>query len=143
MKKPARLGMGLSALMGDTQAPAAAPTAAPRTLPVEALEPSPFQARSTPDPAALAELAASIQEHGILQPILVRPKPGTAGKFQALLLRHRALAEAMAAGPERECMAWRGAGRAAVDAWAPAAAPRGNRGPGPAALHHLPPARHG
>ena len=84
MKKPARLGMGLSALMGDTQAPAAAPTAAPRTLPVEALEPSPFQARSTPDPAALAELAASIQEHGILQPILVRPKPGTAGKFQIL-----------------------------------------------------------
>lgn len=84
MKKPTRLGMGLSALMGDSQAPATTPTAAPRTLPVESLEPSPFQARSTPDPAALAELAASIQEHGILQPILVRPKPGAAGKFQIL-----------------------------------------------------------
>jgi ParB family chromosome partitioning protein len=83
MKKPARLGMGLSALMGDTS-PAPTPGGAPRTLPVEALEPSPFQARSTPDPAALAELAASIQEHGILQPILVRPKPGQAGKFQIL-----------------------------------------------------------
>ena len=85
MKKPTRLGMGLSALMGDNQAPspAAAPAAAPRTLPVEALEPSPFQARSTPDPAALAELAASILEHGILQPILVRPKPGGAGKFRS------------------------------------------------------------
>lgn len=84
MKKPARLGMGLSALMGDNAAPAPTPTGAPRSLPIEALEPSPFQARSTPDPAALAELAASIQEHGILQPILVRPKPGAAGKFQIL-----------------------------------------------------------
>ncbi|WP_245211622.1 ParB/RepB/Spo0J family partition protein [Neoroseomonas oryzicola] len=84
MKKPARLGMGLSALMGDAAAPPAAPSGAPRTLPVESLEPSPFQARSTPDPSALAELAASIKEHGILQPILVRPKPGTAGKFQIL-----------------------------------------------------------
>jgi ParB family chromosome partitioning protein len=84
MKKPARLGMGLSALMGDSATPAPTPTGAPRSLPIEALEPSPFQARSAPDPAALAELAASIQEHGILQPILVRPKPGAAGKFQIL-----------------------------------------------------------
>ena len=84
MKKPARLGMGLSALMGDTSAPIPAQPGPPRTLPIEALEPSPFQARSTPDPAALAELAASIKEHGILQPILVRPKPGAAGRFQIL-----------------------------------------------------------
>ena len=84
MKKPTRLGMGLSALMGDNQAPPATPTGAPRTLPIDALEPGPFQARSTPDPAALAELAASIQEHGILQPILVRPKPGAAGRFEIL-----------------------------------------------------------
>ncbi len=85
MKKPARLGMGLSALMGEPSAPAVAtPTGAPRTLPIEALEPSPFQARATPDPAALAELAASIQEHGILQPILVRPTPKKPGHYQIL-----------------------------------------------------------
>jgi ParB family chromosome partitioning protein len=84
MKKPTRLGMGLSALIGDASPPAAPPQGAPRTLPIEALEPSPFQARTTPDPAALAELAASIQEHGILQPILVRPKPGAAGRYQIL-----------------------------------------------------------
>lgn len=85
MKKPARLGMGLSALMGDTAAaPSAAPPGAPRTLPIEALEPSPFQARATPDPAALAELSASIREHGILQPILVRPKPKAPGRYQIL-----------------------------------------------------------
>ena len=85
MKKPARLGMGLSALMGDKEPPPPpTQTGAPRNLPVEALEPSPFQARATPDPAALAELAASIKEHGILQPILVRPKPGAPGRFQIL-----------------------------------------------------------
>jgi ParB family chromosome partitioning protein len=85
MKKPARLGMGLSALMGEPAAPtAAAPSGAPRTLPIEALEPSPFQARATPDPAALAELAASIKEHGILQPILVRPTPKKPGRYQIL-----------------------------------------------------------
>ena len=61
MKKSARLGMGLSALMGDAHAPASAKASAPRTVPIEVLEPSPFQARSTPDPAALAELAASIK----------------------------------------------------------------------------------
>ncbi|CAH0144430.1 ParB/RepB/Spo0J family partition protein [Roseomonas sp. CECT 9278] len=85
MTKPPRLGRGLSSLMGDAPAaPAATPAGAPRTLPVEALEPSPFQARATPDPAALAELAASIQEHGILQPILVRPKPKAPGRYQIL-----------------------------------------------------------
>jgi ParB family chromosome partitioning protein len=85
MKKPARLGMGLSALMGENAAPpAAAPAGAPRSLPIESLEPSPFQARATPDPAALAELAASILEHGILQPILVRPKPKAPGRYQIL-----------------------------------------------------------
>jgi ParB family chromosome partitioning protein len=83
MKKPARLGMGLSALMGENSPPAA-PAGAPRSLPIEALEPSPFQARATPDPAALAELAASILEHGILQPILVRPKPRAPGRYQIL-----------------------------------------------------------
>ncbi len=84
MKKPARLGMGLSALMGDGQASGRAAAPTPRSVPVEALEPGPFQARSTPDPAALAELAASIQEHGILQPILVRPKPGSRDRYEIL-----------------------------------------------------------
>ena len=82
MTKPPRLGRGLSSLMGDAPTPASAAT--PRALPIEALEPSPFQARATPDPAALAELAASIQEHGILQPILVRPKPKAPGRYQIL-----------------------------------------------------------
>ena len=87
MKKPARLGMGLSALLGDAPV-AVASTASPsdhqRMLPIEALEPGPFQPRGPMEPEALQELAESIREHGILQPILVRPKPGCSGVWQII-----------------------------------------------------------
>jgi len=81
MSKPPRLGRGLSALLGD------AATATPETtrnLPVTALEPGPFQARGAMEPAALEELAASIRRHGVLQPILVRPKPKTPDRYQII-----------------------------------------------------------
>ncbi|MBC9179223.1 ParB/RepB/Spo0J family partition protein [Pseudoroseomonas ludipueritiae] len=81
-RKPSRLGMGLSALLGDQ--PAQAASSIPRTLPVEALEPGPFQPRGPIDQSGLAELAASIREHGVLQPILVRPKPGAPGTYQII-----------------------------------------------------------
>ncbi len=82
MSKPPRLGRGLSALLGEAAtAPASAET---RTLPVTALEPGPFQARGPMDQASLEELAASIREHGILQPILVRPKPHAQGSYQII-----------------------------------------------------------
>ncbi|WP_043832580.1 ParB/RepB/Spo0J family partition protein [Muricoccus aerilatus] len=81
-RKPVRLGMGLSALLGDDPAPSTA--AAPQTLPIESLEPGPFQPRGPMDPEALAELTASIQEHGVLQPILVRPKPNAPGTYQII-----------------------------------------------------------
>ncbi|HET9520968.1 MAG TPA: ParB/RepB/Spo0J family partition protein [Candidatus Limnocylindrales bacterium] len=44
-----------------------------RVIPVERIESNPQQPRMIFDEAALAELAASIREHGVLQPILVRP----------------------------------------------------------------------
>jgi len=78
-KKPPRLGMGLSALLGDIPA-----TTSPQSLPITALEPGPFQPRGGMDEGALADLAASIREHGILQPILVRPKPGAKGVYQII-----------------------------------------------------------
>lgn len=40
---------------------------------VESIQPSPFQPRKSMDEAKLKELAASIQEHGVLQPVVVRP----------------------------------------------------------------------
>ncbi|PZR10109.1 MAG: chromosome partitioning protein ParB [Azospirillum brasilense] len=79
--------MGLSALLGDAPVAVAA-TASPsdhqRILPIEALEPGPFQPRGPMEPEALQELAESIREHGILQPILVRPKPGSSGVWQII-----------------------------------------------------------
>jgi ParB family chromosome partitioning protein len=81
-RPPAKpLGRGLSALLGD--APAKGSTG-PRVLPVAALVPGPFQPRIAMDEAALAELAASIREHGLLQPILARPTKGQAGQFQII-----------------------------------------------------------
>ena len=44
-----------------------------RNIPLERISPNPDQPRMNFDEAALAELAASIREHGVLQPILVRP----------------------------------------------------------------------
>jgi ParB family chromosome partitioning protein len=44
-----------------------------RIVPVDHIEPNPEQPRLAFDQAALDELAASIREHGVLQPILVRP----------------------------------------------------------------------
>ncbi len=72
MKRKA-LGKGLSALLPDPE-PASAPPAGDRAseAPVASLEPNPFQPRSAMDPTRLGELAASIRESGIVQPILVR-----------------------------------------------------------------------
>jgi ParB family chromosome partitioning protein len=82
--QPKRLGRGLAALLGDSATPTS--TAAPgvQTLAVADLEPSPFQPRRAMDEEALAELAASITQRGILQPLLVRPKPNTPGHYQII-----------------------------------------------------------
>jgi ParB family chromosome partitioning protein len=44
-----------------------------RNIPLERITPNPEQPRMNFDEAALAELASSVREHGVLQPILVRP----------------------------------------------------------------------
>jgi ParB family transcriptional regulator, chromosome partitioning protein len=65
------LGKGLSALL---PAPDPAPTG--HEVPVESLEPNPYQPRSALEENALSELAASIRESGMVQPILVRRRGG-------------------------------------------------------------------
>jgi ParB family chromosome partitioning protein len=67
----------------------------PLAIPMEAIEPNPYQPRRQFDPQALDELAQSIREHGILQPILVRMLPG--GKYQ-LVAGERRLRAAKLAG---------------------------------------------
>ena len=69
------LGRGLESLFEDA-APSFEPDNAKiETLPLREIEPDPGQPRKTFDDETLAELSASIAEHGLLQPIAVRPKP--------------------------------------------------------------------
>ena len=71
------LGRGLSALIGDerhrTRARSRPMPAPPRKLPVAFFKPNPLQPRQDFDAEELKDLADSIREKGMLQPILVRP----------------------------------------------------------------------
>jgi ParB family chromosome partitioning protein len=79
----------LSALLGE-QVGEAVPvdgSAAPagvRMVPIESLKPNPDQPRKTFDQAELTELAESIRDKGVLQPILVRPHPKEDGVWQII-----------------------------------------------------------
>lgn len=68
------LGRGLESLFEDA-APSFEADTRIETLPLREIEPDPGQPRKTFDDETLAELSASIAEHGLLQPIAVRPKP--------------------------------------------------------------------
>jgi ParB family chromosome partitioning protein len=83
-EQPKRLGRGLAALLSDAAAPVSVSAPGVQTLAVADLEPSPFQPRRSMDEEALKELAASIAQRGILQPLLVRPKPGFPGQYQII-----------------------------------------------------------
>jgi ParB family chromosome partitioning protein len=71
------LGRGLSSLIPTTPPPTAGAenktvmATGITTLALDAIRPNPNQPRQTFDPEALAELAASIKEHGLIQPIIV------------------------------------------------------------------------
>lgn len=72
MTEARRLGRGLEALLGPISREQAAASGALRELAVSAIRPNPFQPRRELDAAGLAELAASIEASGLLQPIVVR-----------------------------------------------------------------------
>lgn len=71
------LGKGLGAIFGGAVVSDASPTGAHiglAEIPIASIEPNPHQPRVHFDEDALADLAASIAEIGVLQPILVRPR---------------------------------------------------------------------
>lgn len=81
-----RLGRGLAALIGDVaEEPAAAerPRGA-RRLPTGSLRPNPHNPRRTFSDAELDELAASLRERGIIQPIVVRQTRGATGDYEII-----------------------------------------------------------
>lgn len=91
-QKPKGLGRGLGALLGESrrEEPVAAPSdsGAPSssragglaTLAIADITPHPDQPRRVFDEAALEELAASIGQRGVIQPIIVRPTDN--GRYQ-------------------------------------------------------------
>lgn len=89
------LGRGLSALLGDVQSGpeketedagtgAGTPGRPPAALPIDLIRANPDQPRRHFDQTELEELAASIREHGIIQPLIVRPDPTRAEGYQVV-----------------------------------------------------------
>ena len=71
------LGMGLQALLGEARPAPSDASVAPggvREIEITRIQPNPNQPRTHFDEEALDELAQSIRERGLLQPILVRPE---------------------------------------------------------------------
>ena len=97
--RPRGLGRGLSALIGDEPAApthGSTPVKGSRTLPVAFLRPNPHQPRKTFREEELRDLAGSIREKGLLQPILVRPIAGAADTFEIVAGERRWRAAQMA-----------------------------------------------
>jgi ParB family chromosome partitioning protein len=92
------LGKGLDSLLPRVQA--SAPAAAeneggkPREIPLDQIDPNPFQTRTHVNEDQLSELAASIAANGVVQPILVRPQAN--GRFQLIAGERRWLASQQA-----------------------------------------------
>ena len=86
--RPGGLGKGLDALFADNS------SENNTMLPISEIEPNQDQPRKSFSQESLAELADSIRDHGILQPLLVRPMP--AGRYQLIAGERRWRAARMA-----------------------------------------------
>ncbi len=86
-KRNRGLGRGLSALMADVNSQAGQgaedrPRRADQLVAIERIHPNPDQPRRSFDDSALSELAESIREKGVIQPLIVRPLPDRQGEYQ-------------------------------------------------------------
>jgi len=90
------MGRGLAAILAVSNAPHMQDEL--RDLPLDAMVPNPHQPRARFDDEGLARLAESLKERGMLQPVLVRPRPG--GDFE-LIAGERRWRAARLAGIER------------------------------------------
>ncbi|MGB5866014.1 MAG: ParB/RepB/Spo0J family partition protein [Sulfitobacter sp.] len=92
------LGRGLSALMADVSetdsVASRGPAAADQLIPIERISPNPEQPRKQFVQSDLDDLAASIREKGVLQPLIVRAREG--GQFEIVAGERRWRAAQMA-----------------------------------------------
>jgi ParB family chromosome partitioning protein len=81
-----RLGRGLASLIGDVGGEAAhlERPRAQRKVPIEFLTANPRNPRRAFAESELQELADSIRQHGVIQPIAVRPVKGTADRYEII-----------------------------------------------------------
>lgn len=105
MQPRRRLGRGLSSLLGRGPQADDEGHAPIRpvifSVPIEGLERNPWQPRRDFDAEGIRELADSIREHGVLQPVLVRELPG--GGFQLIAGERRWQAARLAGHSEIPC----------------------------------------
>ena len=98
-ERPRGLGRGLSALIGEEAVPTRGETAAARAthkLPIAFLRPNKLQPRKRFAPEDLNDLAESVREKGVLQPILVRPIRGEVNAYEIVAGERRWRASQMA-----------------------------------------------
>ncbi|RWP57618.1 ParB/RepB/Spo0J family partition protein [Mesorhizobium sp.] len=82
-----RLGRGLAALIGEIDRPAAVEKQgmnADGKVPIEFLSPNPKNPRRHFGDADLTDLAQSIREHGVVQPVVARPSPTQTGRYEII-----------------------------------------------------------
>jgi len=91
MAKKRGLGKGLGALIPVSET-------GPTELPVDAISPNPLQPRQRMAPEALEELAASIREHGLIQPLIVSQVSDAEVQRYQLIAGERRLEAAKLAG---------------------------------------------
>ena len=84
-----RLGRGLAALIGDIDLGLDKPLAVPNTsserqVPIEFISRNPQNPRRNFTETELDDLAQSIREHGVVQPVVVRPSPDHPNRFELI-----------------------------------------------------------
>jgi ParB family transcriptional regulator, chromosome partitioning protein len=98
-KKPKGLGLGLEALLGPKVSDTApANNSQPTTLKLKQLRAGKYQPRTRMDEGSLYELAESIKNQGVMQPILVRPVGGDAAGGYEIIAGERRFRAAKLAG---------------------------------------------
>ena len=95
------LGRGLDALLAGNRDDEVAKGEL-QILAIDGLQPGKYQPRTRMDPGSLEELAASIKEQGVMQPILVRPVGG--GRHEIIAGERRWRAAQLAALTEVPCL---------------------------------------
>jgi ParB family transcriptional regulator, chromosome partitioning protein len=79
-----RLGRGLATLIGDKRFEQGDDLEGQRNIPLTSLKPSRLNPRRDFSEAQLEELANSIRERGLVQPLVVRPLDGVGGQFEVV-----------------------------------------------------------